>query len=159
MKKALSLFVMNFKMQFRSLTPIKIKTYQQLEDHLNDCFTLEDIAKLKSILRLCNEDFSQLDQLNLIRNIDYRKQLIKYCNTNLKNERYAVTEIYSFLNQTGSYAVCDAILLHCKKNKQFYLSHHNEFSPLQNLDIFERMVTKRKSFIYPQFKLNQKEVC
>lgn len=155
-KKYLSFFCQYFKIQ-KPFIPTSISTLHYLERDLNNCLSLADIDTIKEVLRYCENELTECERLDLLKNIDYRKRLIKYCINYLPEKRYSITQINDLFINTGSYAVCDAILLHIKINKEFYLQQFGDLSPLQDTCIFDKMAERQKTFIWKKFKLQIKQ--
>lgn len=123
-----------------------------LQRDLENCVTLDDIQRLKDVLQLCREDFKQDDLITFLLNINYKKILIEYCNNALPKERYPAHEIKSMFVKTQSYAVCDAILLHIKRNKQHYLSNYQNLPAMMDTTVFIKMAERQKTILLEKFQ-------
>lgn len=139
------------KTHFRN-KPISKSNQILLQRDLENCLSLSDITTIKEVVKLCAQDFEPNDLVTFILNINYRKQLIEYCNEFLTEKRYSTLQIRNMLFNTGSYAVCDAIKLHLQINKHYYLTDYNGLDKKVSVEIYQIMIRKQKANIFQKYK-------
>jgi len=103
-----------------AILPVSEQNKQALRNDLKKCYTQFDIELLKAILGLSAGSFSTRDLVDFNLEIDYRRRMIEYVDTRLKNQIFQTREIATMFHQAQSRIEVDALCLHLEINNTIY---------------------------------------
>ena len=94
-------------------------TIEYLQRDIHNLTTSNHIKEIREVLQLCYEDFNNESLYLFLRNLVYRKHIIKYVETNLSQpvKEFFIKEKMKYSN---SMMVLDAIELYIEINTDYY---------------------------------------
>jgi len=139
----------------KNSVPMSKLEKQLFKRDIKNCYTLDDVAKIKDVLKLAKKDFSFQEIVDLNNDIFYQKTAIELCNENYTQERYPAHEISKMFDRCNSYIKVDALLIHLRRNKENYLSEYNDLPKMSSIDVFVRMANKQKEYLLDAIKYDK----
>ena len=135
-----------------------ISTKDFLCRDIQNCLTNQDIKTFIEVLDYCKNDLSVPDLIHVYCELGYKKEIIKYCDKHLTNNRYTDHQIRSMIKNANSIAKVDAIVLHLNRNAEYYTSdfYTEDFDKIlakKDLTVFQVMAQKRINSLRKKYKV------